>query len=142
MDRGTGLLRLSYWIGAITDAVAAIQMLSPSLFGVMNDIPHFSPGPDYRFAMGMGASLMAGWTALLLWADRRPVERRGVLVLTVVPVILGLAVNEALAVRAGFLPLRSQVPIWGLQLALAVLFLAAYRGANARVASEASTRPV
>lgn len=141
MNRGTALLRISYWIGAITDAVAAVQMLSPSLFGLMNDIPGFAPRADYRFAMGMGASLMIGWTVLLLWADRRPVERKGVLVITVVPVVVGLALNEAAAVRAGFLPLHSQVPIWLLQLGLAILFLTAYRGGG-RVASGASTRSV
>ena len=51
----------------------------------------------------MGAALMFGWTALLLWADRAPVERRDVLLLTVFPVVVGLAVNEAAAVATGFL---------------------------------------
>ena len=136
-DRTVTLLRASYWSGAITDAVAAIQMLSPTVFGAINDLPGFAPGADYRFAMGMGASLMIGWTVLLLWADRRPVERRGVLLITVVPVIVGLALNEAAAVRAGFLPLRTQAPIWLLQLGLAALFLEAWRRAGADPRSDA-----
>jgi hypothetical protein len=128
-ERATAVrwLRVSYWTGAVTDAVAALQMLVPALFAFGNGLPAFAPGPDYRFAMGMGASLMLGWTVLLLWADRRPIERRGVLVITIVPVIAGLAINEAVAVRAGFLPLRSQVPIWMLQAALATLFAVSYR---------------
>jgi hypothetical protein len=32
---------------------------------------------------------MAGWTILLLWADRAPLERRGVLAITVFPVVVG-----------------------------------------------------
>ena len=127
-------LRASYWTGAVTDAVAAVQMLVPPLFAFGNGLEDFAPGPDYRFAMGMGASLMLGWTVLLLWADRRPIARRGVLVITIVPVIVGLAINEAAAVRAGFLPLRSQVPIWVLQAALAALFAASYhRGTRVAV---------
>jgi hypothetical protein len=123
-DRGAAGrgVRASYRIGAVTDAVAALQMLVPALFAWANEPPTFAPGADYRFAMGMGASLMLGWTVLLLWADRRPIERRGVLLITIVPVIVGLALNEAVAVRAGFLPLRTQVPIWALQVALTALF--------------------
>lgn len=32
--------------------------------------------------MAMGGVLMAGWTVLLLWAVRRPIERRFVILLT------------------------------------------------------------
>ena len=80
--------------------------------------------------MGMGASLMLGWTALLLWADRLPVDRRGVLLITVVPVIVGLASNEIAAVRARVPSGRTQAPIWLLQGGIAALFLASYRGAG------------
>jgi len=39
--------------------------------------------------MGLAGSLMLGWTLLLVWADRKLVERRGVLMITNV-VVLGL----------------------------------------------------
>ena len=74
-------LRASYWAGAALDALAALSMLVPSLFAATNGLPDFHPGLDYRYAMGMGDSLMLGWTALLLWADRKPLERKGVLLL-------------------------------------------------------------
>lgn len=82
--------------------------------------------------MRAGAPLMAGWTVLLLWADRRPLERRGVLSITVVPVIAGLMANDAYAVRAGQLFGRGVAPVRALQLALAALF--AYSVARARAA--------
>jgi hypothetical protein len=119
-------LRISFWVGAVVDCVAAIQMLHPPLFGLGMGLHAFNPGEDYRYAMGMGASLMLGWTALLLWADREPLDRRGVLLLTVVPVIAGLAANELRGVRTGFLPLAPVAGIWGLQVLLAALFLASY----------------
>ena len=59
-------LRISYWVGAVTDCVAAVQMLYPPLFKFGMGLSGFNPGSDYRYAMGMGASLMLGWTALLL----------------------------------------------------------------------------
>jgi hypothetical protein len=90
----------------------------------------FHPEPGVRYAMGMGAALMFGWTALLLWADRRPIERRDVLALTVVPVIAGPAVNEAFGVASGFLSAAFAAPIWALQLGLGLLFLVSWRRAG------------
>ena len=51
-------LRISYWVGAVTDCVAAVQMLYPPLFKFGMGLSAFTPGSDYRYAMGMGASLM------------------------------------------------------------------------------------
>jgi hypothetical protein len=127
------LLRVSYWIGAVTDALAAIAMLF--LGGKVYGLSNFTPGADYRYAMGSAASLMLGWTALLLWADRAPLERRFVLVLTVFPVIAGLAASEIAAIRAGFLPFDSVVPTFVLQLALSALFLGSYVRAGRTVAT-------
>ncbi len=126
MTRTIRWLRLCYWAGALLDGGAVIQMLWPWLFGTMNRIPGFAPGPDYRFAMGMGASLMAGWTALLLWADRKPLERKGVLPLTVVPVVIGLIANEGRAVFNGFLDLATVGPLWVAQAILSVVFVISY----------------
>ena len=112
-------------------------MLSPRLFAFGMGLNDFRPGPDFRYAMGMAAALMFGWTALLLWADRTPMARRDVLALTVAPVIAGLALNEIAAVRPGFLSPLSVAPVWTLQLVLAVAFLMTWRRANRAAASRA-----
>ena len=119
-------LRICYRVGAIVDLAAGVQMLCPPLFAFGMGLANFNPGPDYRYAMGMGASLMFGWTVLLLWADRRPVERMGVLPLTVVPVIAAMALNEAAGVGSGFLSVAAAAPIWALQVAISALFLVSY----------------
>ena len=119
-------------IGAAIDAAAGIQMLSPKLFAVGMGLSDFWPGADWRFAAGMGGGpdvRMDG--ALLLWADRAPVERRDVLLLTVFPVVVGLAVNEAAGVATGFLSAAFTAPIWALQLALSALFLESWRRGRA-----------
>jgi len=123
-------LRVSYRVGAILDALATLTMLSPTLFAATNRLENFHPGADYRFAMGMGASLMLGWTVLLLWADRKPLERKGVLLITFVPVVLGLVLNEIVAVRAGFLPAAPTVPVWVAQLCISMLFIGAWAKAR------------
>ena len=125
-------LRTSYWAGAILDALAALTMLFPALFAATNFLPDFHPGIEYRYAMGMGASLMLGWTVLLLWADRKPRERKGVLLITVLPVVLGLVLNEIVAVRAGFLPVAATAPVWVVQALISVLFVFSYLNARQR----------
>ena len=137
MDKRIRWLRISYWAGAIIDALATIQMLSPQIFGLTNQLPNFNPGHDFTYAMGMGASLMLGWTALLLWADRKPLERKGILIITVVPVIVGIAIAKVVAVSSGFTTLGSAIPTWGLQVVLIALFTLSYRNAG-----RAETRPV
>lgn len=38
--------------------------------------------PEYRYAMGLAAPLVFGWTLLLVWGDRKLIARRGILALT------------------------------------------------------------
>ena len=123
-------LRISYWTGAILDGLAAIQMLVPAVFAATNKLPDFHPGADYKYAMGMGASLMLGWTVLLIWADRKPMERKGVLPITIFPVILGMVVNEIWAVRSRFIALGVVVPSWIMQAVLIALFAFSYLNAR------------
>ena len=130
MDDAVRWLRISYWAGAILDALAALSMLSPEVFAATNGLQNFHPGIEYRYAMGMGASLMLGWTALLLWADRKPLERKGVLLITLLPVVLGLALNEFFAVRGGFLSIWMTVPVWFVQAVITSLFIFSYLNAR------------
>ncbi len=139
LARAIRFLRICFWLGAITDVGAAIQMLSPRVFAFAYQVPDFAPGPDFRFAMGIGAPLMIGWTVLLLWADRAPLQRKGVLPITVVPVILGIAANQAVALADGFMPLVALAPVWALQLVLTAAFLGSFFYARVAEGTSAMT---
>lgn len=117
------LLRTAFLAGAVTDAFALVPMLVPSAASLLWGFDDRSG--SYRFAMGYAAALMAGWTGLLLWAYRRPLERRFVAALTVV-VIYGLALAEIAAVVSGAMPLWRMLPTWCLQAGLLALFAGAY----------------
>jgi hypothetical protein len=69
---------------------------------------------------------MFGWTALLYWAYLRPVARKGVLLITVFPVIVGLALTTLYGYLNAYIPLEGVVPIWILQASLTIVFLSAY----------------
>jgi hypothetical protein len=122
-------LRISYWAGAVLDLLAGLTMLFPALFAVNNRLSSFYPAPDYRYAMGMGAPLMLAWTILLLWADRKPVERKGILPITLL-VVLGEVANEIVAARTGYITAAALVPTWIIQAVLSVLFVFSYLNAR------------
>ena len=121
--RQVRLLRTAFLAGAVTDALALVPLLVPAVARLLWGFDDQTGA--YRFAMGYAASLMLGWTALLLWAYRRPLERAVVAALTVV-VIYGLVATEVAAVLSGHMALWRMIPTWCLQAVLLSLFAGAY----------------
>ena len=122
-------LRISYWAGAILDVAAGLMMVSPALFALMNRPINFQPVNDFRYAMGMGAPLMFAWTILLIWADQKPLERKGILPITLL-VVIGEVATQIWGIAAGFVPFRSLVPTFMLQIVLSALFVFSYFNAR------------
>ena len=86
--------RSFYWIGAFLDARAGVRIVTTRYLHQPNFLDFSDPVQvKLLYEVGTAAALMWGWTLLLLWADRKPVERRGVLLLTVFPVVVGLIIN-------------------------------------------------
>jgi hypothetical protein len=122
VNNGVLWLRVCYWFGAIADLVNGIVMLVPTLSRSMFGLSEVDVGMGYKYALWMGAPLMLGWALLLVWADRKPVERKGVLLLTLFPVIFGLILAAVFAVTSGFVSADRMIPIWVLQAVLVLLF--------------------
>jgi hypothetical protein len=113
-------LRVSYWVGALVDTIAALRML----------FPQSADGVEYRYALSIGAALMLGWVFLLIWADRRPIERKGVLLLTLFPVVTGIILAEIYAYISGFMELERVLPTIIFLFGLCVLFAFSYWNAR------------
>ena len=113
------VLRVACLAGALTDALAIVPMLSPSVAALLWGIEEASPA--FRFAAASAAALMLGWTILLLWAYRRPAERRAIAIFTII-VVAGLAVAEVFAVQSSVVSAARMAPTWFLQAGLCVLF--------------------
>jgi hypothetical protein len=111
-------LRISYWSGAIADGIIAIRTLVPEIMG------------EFRYAMGIAATVIVGWTCLLIWADRKPVERKGVLLLTIFPVISGLLLTATYAAATDMIPYERMVPLWIAGMGLIVLMGFSYFNAR------------
>jgi len=58
-------------------------------------IPYSEATNEFRFTMGWAAIFMIAWTVLLFWASFKPVERKGILPLTLYVVVAGLAFISA-----------------------------------------------
>ena len=120
-----------YWLGAVLDGISV---------GPIYRVDAASFGPEYQFAMFMGASLMAGWTALLVWGAFQPVERRAILLLTAVPVVLGLWASTIYAGFSGLTTLANVLPVAVFQAVIFGLMLGAWSVAR-RLAQSERPRP-
>jgi hypothetical protein len=118
-------LRISYWAGIIVDAGAAILMLSPRLFLRFMNV-NVDPSPGFSYGLRYGAPLMIGWTVLLLWADRKPVERKDILLITLFPVVAGYITFEVYSIVAGFATLGQTIPTLIMQAGLIALLTFSY----------------
>lgn len=92
--------------------------------------PKIAHGVEYRYALGLGPALMIGWTFLLVWADRRPMERKGVLLLTAFPLITGILLAEIYAVAKKLITFEKMLLTGGVLVALIVLFSFSYFNAR------------
>ena len=108
-SRGLQLLKLSFLIGTIADALVAVNWF---LIASGAEIPNMmcgllATGEDYRFAMYISALFMAGWTVILAWGWLRPFERKGLLLITamllLVSIVLELALYRSLLYGSGFI---------------------------------------
>ena len=93
MNRYRKLIRTNYWVTAIADFIVAILVLIPSRMGVTG----------FVYPMGLMSAVAFSWGVLLILADRKPIERRWVLLPTILVVFL-LGVAGAYAVISGVLP--------------------------------------
>ena len=99
MDKKRRWLRISYWLAAIADFVIAILCLIPSRMGVAH----------YVYPMGLMAAVAFSWGVMLILADRKPIERKWVLLPTVLVVFL-LGIAGAYAAMSGVLPFSRILP--------------------------------
>ena len=120
-DTAVRWLKVSYIAGAVADGLVGILML----------IPYWVVEEEFRFSMGFGASSMFGWMALLLWAYQEPQERKGILLLTIFPVIGGLVATQIWALAADQVSVQRGLPPLIGSSALALLMGFSYWKASA-----------
>lgn len=126
----TTFLGMAYWIAAAVDGFIAVGMLFPQLLQPALQLASVPSSVETHYTLGVGAALMFGWTALLIWAAAEPVARRTILLLTIMPVIAGLALLTLYGSLNGYIRFGGALSVWVLQTLLVLLLGWAYRLAS------------
>ena len=103
MEKKIIFIRFTYWYGAFLDLLVFLDMIISIIFEFSVTMTNVSTDVSYKYQTGTGAFLMLGWTILLVWADRKPIERKDILLLTAIPVIVGIMVINILFTYVWFL---------------------------------------
>lgn len=121
------VLKTAFIIGAVADGVLAIEWFLISL-GLVDLPVHPSffvgSGQDFQYVLSIGALFMTGWAFLLYWGSRRPVERRGILLITAV--MLFVAIFSDYVIFSHLFSAQQIVLGSSVKLSLAVLFAGSY----------------
>lgn len=113
MDKKIRWLRTAYWTAAIADFLIAILALIPERMGVEN----------YVYPMGLMSAVAFSWGIMLVFADKKPLERRWILI----PTSLVVTLLGAVVLHAGLtelIPLIRAIPT--LAVTIIVLFILIY----------------
>ena len=113
-------VRATYWIGAIVDAGAAAQLLTPAGSRLLVFPGLRAPGAAGQPAI-IAAVLMLGFSTVLVWAHLRTRERRAVLAITLA-VVLALAAGNIVLGMSGAMRWVQLAPTLAIQAVLAALF--------------------
>ncbi len=99
MKKSVILLRVTYVWGMIADLIEGIRMSIPKLF-IASSGTMLKDSPELTNGLLYGVPVMLGWTLLLFWANRKPVERKGIL-LCLIPVIIGYMIIQTIGIASG-----------------------------------------
>jgi hypothetical protein len=113
-------VRATYWVGAIVDALAAVQLFTPTGVRVLGFEGLRASGAAGQTAI-IAAVLMLGFSSVLVWAHLRTRERRAVLAITLVVVLTLAAGNVALG-ASGAMTWTSLAPTFAIQAVLTAMF--------------------
>lgn len=105
------LLRLSYWIAALADFIVAYMVLVPERMGLT----------DIAYPMGLASAAIFSWAVMLLIADRKPLERRWILIPTILVVGLLTTVRVIFSLR-GMIEFSLLILLFGIGLILLMLY--------------------
>lgn len=94
-------IRTMYWVGIILDALVGIDILQTIVTGqsIGVFVPQLTEGITY-LAIQV-AVFMFGWTVLLYWGVRDPINRRALLLMTAFPVVVGLLASNLYVLLVG-----------------------------------------
>jgi hypothetical protein len=105
------LLRVSYWTAAVADFCIAGLVLMPEKMGLER----------IEYPMGLTSAIAMSWGIPLLMVDRRPLDRKWILIPTIIVVAALITVRTIFALK-GFIPFSFFIFVFGLGLSMFMTF--------------------
>ena len=102
---------MSYWIAALADFAIAYMVLIPQKMGLA----------DVVYPMGLVSAIALSWGVMLLIADRKPIERRWVLIPTILVVGL-LTIVRVIFSQNGLIEFNLVLFLFGIGLILLMIY--------------------
>jgi hypothetical protein len=107
----------------------AVLMVFPQRMADVMNI-EVESAPSFNYGVRYGVPLMVGWTILLFWVDRKPLERKDVLLITLFPVVSGYILFELYSVAAGYATIEMLIPQLVMQTTMSSLFIFSFWNAQ------------
>ena len=125
------LLKISFWVGVVLDGIYAINMSLVWLIDSYSGIDplklmRFTSGLQSRYAWGIAAVFMVSWTILLIWAVRKPLERKSIILLTAFPLVIGLLIDTFFAISVNLVTWEDILLVQLVYICLIVLFTTSF----------------
>ena len=118
------IIRITLWWGIIADIIEAIRMALPQIFISTTGI-NATINISFRYALLYGVPVMLGWSILLFWTDRKPIERRGIFI-CLIPVIIGYIIIEIIGIKIGLLNIQNTITTFILQTIFLILTIISF----------------
>ncbi|MFH0790044.1 MAG: hypothetical protein V2A64_00255 [Candidatus Omnitrophota bacterium] len=89
------LLRFTFYFGAAADSIiAAIWFAIACGCNIADPLTgYIGSGQDFKVAMYIAALFMTGWAVILIWGAQKPIERKGILMITAFFLTLSIVVE-------------------------------------------------
>jgi len=119
-------VKMAFWVGITADFIFGLKlMFLPKMVEFVWGFSQ-SMGPyEVMWSRYLGAIIFA-WTFTLLWGLQKPVERRIILPITAIFVLIPFLIIEFQVLVTGLLPLGNMLFLIGLQLFLFAVFTKGY----------------
>ena len=130
MSKKITFIKILFYVGAAVDVLATLPLIFPEVAQSGFGLEPFTVTDDYMYVSRMAASLMFGWAFLLFWGSFKPIERKGLLLITLFPVVFGVFISSVLLVNSGYVEVKYLFSLWGYYALLIPAYIYGYIAAS------------
>lgn len=126
-------VKMGFWAGIVADFIFGLKlMFLPKMVEFVWGFSQSMSPLEVIWSRYLGAIIFA-WTFTLLWGLQKPVERRIILPITAIFVLIPFIIIEYQVLITGLLPLGNMLFLIGLQLFLIAVFMKGYFSVSEKI---------